>query len=89
MIAIPPIGIGIFFSRRYGVSKRGMRVIHITQSGETARAIVDLLTKEGFYAKISQIRGQAAAEESDYEISVADSEAIEAQQWLVERNLLY
>ena len=66
-----------------------MKVIHITQSDKTARVIVDLLTKEGFYAKISLIRGQTISGESDYEISVADSEAVEAQQMLVENNLLY
>ncbi len=66
-----------------------MKVIHITQSEETASAIVDLLTKEGFYAKISRVYRQTISGENDYEIIVADSEAVEAQQWLIEHNLLY
>lgn len=71
------------------MSQRGMKVIHITQNGESARRIVSLLTKEGFYARITLVRGQAISGENDYEIVVADSEAAEAQQWLLENNLLY
>lgn len=66
-----------------------MKVIHIAQSEQAARAMVDLLLQEGFYAKTSPIRGKAIADQNDCEISVADSEAAEAQQWLAEHNLLY
>ena len=71
------------------MAQRGMKVIHITQSEDTARRITELLTKEGFYAKSVRVYRQTVSGENDYEIVVADSEAVEAQQLLIERNMLY
>ena len=64
------------------------KVIHIAHSEKHAQEILSLLEKEGFMARSKQVYHSVSSEENDYEIMVLGSEAMEAQQLLIENNLL-
>ncbi|MBR5109457.1 MAG: hypothetical protein IK099_04615 [Clostridia bacterium] len=64
------------------------KVIHMAHSEKTAREILALLEGEGILARAKQVSRAVASEENCYEIMVLGSEAIEAQQLLIEHNLL-
>lgn len=62
------------------------RVIHMTHSMENARSIIAYLERESFLVRYRRV--SAGAEEAYYEILVPGGEAREAQQLLIEGNLL-
>ncbi|MBR6187190.1 MAG: hypothetical protein IKQ41_13135 [Clostridia bacterium] len=64
------------------------KVIYIAHSEKNAKAILSLLEREGFMARSKQVYRTVSSEENDYEIMVLGSEAMEAQQLLIENNLL-
>ena len=64
------------------------KVIHMTRSDKHAREILALLEREGFLARSRQVYRAVSSEENYYEIMVPGSEAMEAQQLLIENNLL-
>ncbi len=63
-------------------------VIHVARSEKRAREILALLEGEGFLPRSRQMYRSVASEDNDYEIMVPGSEAVEAQQLLIENNLL-
>lgn len=65
------------------------KVIHIARSEKHAQEILSLLEREGFMARMRQVYRTVSSEENDYEIMVLGSEAVEAQQLLIEKNLLF
>ena len=65
------------------------KVIHIAHSETHAKEILALLEREGFLARSKQVYRTVSSEENDYEIMVLGSEAVEAQQLLIENNLLF
>ena len=64
------------------------KVIHIARGEKNAEEILALLAREGFMARGRQVYKSVASEDNDYEIMVLGSEAVEAQQLLIEHNLL-
>ena len=64
------------------------RVIHMARSEKHAKEILALLEQEGFLARSKQVYRTVSSEENYYEIMVLGSEAVEAQQLLIENNLL-
>ena len=64
------------------------KVIHIARSEKRARDILSLLETEGILARSKQVCRSVSSQENDYEIIVLGSEAKEAQQLLIENNLL-
>ena len=64
------------------------KVIHVARSEKRAKEILLLLEKEGFLARGKQVYRFVSSEENYYEIMVPGSEAVEAQQLLIEHNLL-
>ncbi len=64
------------------------RVIHMTRTEKHAEVILAFLSEEGILARSRQVYRGVASEDNYYEIRVLDSEAAEAQQLLIERNLL-
>ena len=64
------------------------KVIHMARSEKHASEILSLLEKEGFLARSRQVYRTVSSEENYYEIMVPGSEAVEAQQLLIEHNLL-
>lgn len=64
------------------------KVIHMAHSEKNARDILALLEKEGILARMRQVYRTVSSEENYYEIMVLGSEAVEAQQLLIENNLL-
>ena len=64
------------------------KVIHMAHSEKNAREIISLLAREGFLARAKQVYKTVSSEENYYEIMVPGSEAVEAQQILIENNLL-
>ena len=64
------------------------KVIHMTRSEKHAAEILALLQREGFLARSKQVYRAVSSEENYYEIMVPSSEAMEAQQLLIENNLL-
>ena len=64
------------------------KVIHMARSEAHAAEILETLKGEGFMARIHQVYRAVSSEENYYEIIVLASEAREAQQLLIERNLL-
>lgn len=64
------------------------KVIHMAHSEKNAKEILALLEREGFFARSKQVYRTVSSEENYYEIMVLGSEAVEAQQLLIENNLL-
>ena len=64
------------------------KVIHMARSETHAKEILALLEKEGILARSKQVYRTVSSEENYYEIMVLGSEAVEAQQLLIENNLL-
>ena len=64
------------------------KVIHMAHSEKNAQEILSLLEREGFLARSKQVYRTVSSEENYYEIMVPSSEAVEAQQLLIENNLL-
>ena len=64
------------------------KVIHMARSEKHAREILSLLEREGILARSKQVYRSVSSEENYYEIMVLGSEAVEAQQLLIENNLL-
>lgn len=64
------------------------RVIHMTRSEAHANEILALLSQEGILARSKQVYRTVSSEENYYEIMVLGAEAREAQQLLIENNLL-
>ncbi len=63
-------------------------VIHMARSEKHANDILALLEQEGFLARSRQVYRIVSSQENYYEIMVPGSEAMEAQQLLIEHNLL-
>ena len=66
----------------------GWRVIHMTRSEDHANEILALLSQEGILARSKQVYRTVSSAENYYEIMVLGAEAQEAQQLLIENNLL-
>ena len=64
------------------------KVIHMARSEKSAKEILSLLEKEGILARSKQVYRTVSSEENYYEIMVLGAEAMEAQQLLIENNLL-
>lgn len=64
------------------------KVIHIARSEMNAQQILDRLAQEGILARSRQVYRSVSSEENYYEILVLGAEAVEAQQLLIENNLL-
>ena len=64
------------------------KVIHMAHSEKNAREILSLLEREGFLARAKKVYRTVSSDENYYEIMVLGSEAVEAQQLLIENNLL-
>ena len=64
------------------------KVIHITHSEKRAQEILALLEGEGLLARSKQVSRSLSAQENDYAIMVLGAEAAEAQQMLIESNLM-
>ena len=64
------------------------KVIHMARSEKHAQAILKMLEQEGFLARSRQVYRSVSSEDNYYEIMVLGSEAVEAQQLLIEKNLL-
>ena len=64
------------------------KVIHMARSEKHAREILSLLEREGILARSKQVYRTVSSEDNYYEIVVLGSEAVEAQQLLIESNLL-
>lgn len=64
------------------------KVIHMARSEKSANEILSLLEREGILARSKQVYRTVSSEENYYEIMVLGAEAIEAQQLLIENNLL-
>ena len=64
------------------------KVIHMARSEKHARDILSLLDREGILARCRQVYRTVSSEENYYEIMVLGAEAMEAQQLLIENNLL-
>lgn len=64
------------------------KVIHMTRSQAHAAQITQALEAEGILSRSRRVYKKVASEDNYYEIVVLDAEAREAQQILIERNLL-
>ena len=64
------------------------KVIHMARSEKHAGEILALLEREGILARSRQVYRTVSSEENYYEIMVLGAEAMEAQQLLIENNLL-
>ena len=64
------------------------KVIHMARSEKHAQDILALLEREGILARSRQVYRTVSSEENYYEIMVLGAEAMEAQQLLIENNLL-
>ncbi len=64
------------------------KVIHMARSEKHAKEILSLLEREGILTRSKQVYRTVSSEENYYEIMVLGSEAVEAQQLLIENNLL-
>ncbi len=64
------------------------KVIHMAHSEKNANEILALLEREGILARSKQVYRTVSSEDNYYEIMVLGSEAVEAQQVLIENNLL-
>ncbi len=64
------------------------KVIYMARSEKHAKEILSLLEREGILARSKQVYRTVSSEDNYYEIMVLGSEAVEAQQLLIENNLL-
>lgn len=64
------------------------KVIHMARSESHAQSIMTALQDEGFLVRLKQVYRTVSSEENYYEIMVPSAEATEAQQLLIEKNLL-
>lgn len=64
------------------------KVIHMARSEKHAQEILRLLEQEGILARSKQVYRTVSSEDNYYEIMVLGAEAREAQQLLIENNLL-
>ena len=64
------------------------KVIHMSHSEKNAKEIISLLEREGILARAKQVYKTVSSDENYYEIMALGSEAVEAQQLLIENNLL-
>ena len=64
------------------------KVIHMAHSEKNANEILALLEGDGILARSKQVYRTVSSEDNYYEIMVLGSEAVEAQQLLIENNLL-
>ncbi len=64
------------------------KVIHMAHSEKNANEILSLLEREGILARSKQVYRSVSSEDNYYEIMVLGSEAVEAQQLLIENNML-
>ena len=64
------------------------KVIHMARSEKHAQEILTMLEQEGILARSRQVYRSGSSEDNYYEIMVLGSEAVEAQQVLIEKNLL-
>ena len=64
------------------------KVIHMAHSEKNANEILALLEGEGILARSKQVYRTVSSEDNYYEIMVLGSEAVAAQQLLIENNLL-
>ena len=64
------------------------KVIHMARSEKHARDILALLEQEGILARSKQVYRTVSSQENYYEIMVLGAVAREAQQLLIENNLL-
>lgn len=64
------------------------KVIHMARSEKLALSIMSALEAEGFLVRLKQVYRTVSSEENYYEIMVPSEEATEAQQLLIEKNLL-
>lgn len=64
------------------------KVIHMARSEKLALSIMSALEAEGFLVRLKQVYRTVSSEENYYEIMVPSAEATEAQQLLIEKNLL-
>lgn len=69
-------------------SSASWKVIHMARSEKHAQAIMSALEQEGFLIRLKQVYRTISSEENYYEIMVPSAEATEAQQLLIEKNLL-
>ena len=65
------------------------KVIHMTHTEKHAAEIVRSLTEEGVLPGSQQVYRKVPSQDNYYEIMVLGSEALEAQQLLIEKNLLF
>lgn len=65
----------------------GWTVIHLARSEQSAREILRFLEQESFLTRYRRIKAGASGKDC-YEIVVPSGEAREAQQLLIENNLL-
>ena len=66
----------------------GWKVIHMARSESHAQDILSSLEQEGCLVRLRQVYRSVSSEENYYEIMVPSAEATEAQQLLIEKNLL-
>ena len=64
------------------------KVIHMARSEKLAQSIMTALEADGFLVRLKQVYRTVSSEENYYEIMVPSAEATEAQQLLIEQNLL-
>jgi uroporphyrinogen-III synthase len=64
------------------------KVIHMARSEKHAQIILSALETEGFLVRLKQVYRTVSSDENYYEIMVPGGEATEAQQLLIEKNLL-
>lgn len=64
------------------------KVIHMARSEKHAQTILSALVDEGCLVRLKQVYRTVSSEENYYEIMVPSAEATEAQQLLIEKNLL-
>ena len=64
------------------------KVIHMAHIEKNANEILALLERVGILARSKQVYRTVSSEDNYYEIMVLGSEAVEAQQLLIENNLL-
>lgn len=65
------------------------KIIHIAHGEKHAQDILSALEEEGILARSRQVHRAVSSADNDYEIMVLGSEAREAQQLLIENNLLF
>ena len=64
------------------------KIIHMAHTEKHAKIILDALQNEGFYVRCRRVFKSLSFADNYFEIMVLSTEAVEAQQWLIENNLL-